>query len=349
MAEAAADHSDELVVVTGAAGYVGSNTVKLLLERGYRVRGTVRDPSSPKYAFVRELPGAEERLELVAADLLSADCWGAVFEGGVTKLLHIASPFQLSVKSPEELTEPAQAGTENVLRAAAAAGVRKVVLTSSVVAITQGGKYDHGETLTEDNWNEDATPEDSPYPLSKVLAERKAWELAEELDLQLAVINPSFVMGPPLGPRLDGTSVGLIQRIMSGKMPWSPRMGFGIVDVRDVALAHVLAMEKEDASGRHICSAESRFMLELCDAMRPEYAHYPLPKSDMSKGFTRFLSWVTSDVSTAMVEGYGLKPSFDNSRIREQLGIEFRPLKETMVDMAAAMIEHGLVKDRKKK
>ncbi len=337
------------IAVTGATGYVASWVVHELLTRGATVRATVRDPNKAEkveylHAMAKALPGS---LELFAADLLQEGSFAKAIDGCAT-VIHTASPFIYGkIKDAQtQLVDPALLGTRNVLRQVdATESVRRVVLTSSVVAIygDVADAAERGGTLTEAHWNETSTLEHNPYNYSKTVAEREAWKLADAQERwRLVVINPAFVMGPSLPPsRRSGAS----QKFMRDTIDGSLRFGTidqmsGWVDVRDVAKAHVEAALREDAEGRHILCAKTGTFLEagkiIKDALG-DRVHVPpraIPKAAAYvagplNGFS--IKYISRNV------GFPMK--LDNSRSKERLGIEYRPLSETLVEHAKQILE----------
>jgi dihydroflavonol-4-reductase len=234
----------ELVTVTGAAGFIAAHVVRELLERGYRVRGTVRRLKQPaELAHLTGLPGAAERLTLVEADLMTPGAFDAAVQGA-TYVLHTASPYTLDVKDPaRDLVDPARRGTENVLEAAArAGGVRRVVVTSSMAAITDEPGGDH--VLTEADWNVKSSLTRNPYYHSKTVAERAAWTFMDERKpaFDLVVVNPFVVIGPSLSP---GLRLGFRGRARRGA---GPRSGGHHADGRRPL--HLRRRYRVDARGR---------------------------------------------------------------------------------------------------
>jgi dihydroflavonol-4-reductase len=247
--------SADLVLVTGGSGFVGAHCVIALLQAGHRVRTTIRTPA--RAADVRaqltaggiDDPG--DRLEFAVADLTRDDGWVEAV-AGARFVLHVASPFPTTQpKDPEELIVPARDGALRVLRAARDAGVERVVLTSSFAAIG----YGHAPTeraFTEEDWTElDSGRPVSAYAQSKTLAERAAWAFVHDEGggLQLATVNPVGILGPVLGPDVS-SSVELIRLVKEGRLPRLPDVHFGVVDVRDVAALHLLAMTRPEAAGQ---------------------------------------------------------------------------------------------------
>lgn len=242
------------VLVTGGSGFVGSHVILQLLAAGHLVRTTVRSlDREPEVRAMLERAGADTyRLGFAAANLEKDAGW-AEAAADCDYVQHIASPFPISQpKDEQELIRPAVDGTLRVLRAARDAGVKRVVLTSSFAAIG----YGHGErsaAYTEEDWTDVHGPAVQPYMKSKTLAERAAWDFiaAEGGGMELAVVNPVAIFGPVLGNDLS-TSVELIRRMMAGKLPGTPDLWFGAIDVRDVASLQVQAMTDPAAAGQRL-------------------------------------------------------------------------------------------------
>ena len=242
--------SDEMVLVTGGSGFVGSHCILTLLNAGYRVRTTVRSlAKEPEVRRMLATAGADpgEELSFVAADLGSDDGWPQAV-AGCRYVLHVASPFPgRQPKDENDLIVPAREGALRVLRAARDAGVKRLVLTSSFAAIGYGTPA-KDTPYTEADWT-DPTGRVSAYVKSKTLAERAAWDFIDREggDLELAVVNPVGILGPVLGRNLS-TSIELVRRLLSGSLPGLPKTSFGLVDVRDVADLHLRAMVDPAAS-----------------------------------------------------------------------------------------------------
>lgn len=223
---------DGVVVVTGANGHIGNNLSRQLVEHGYTVRGTVRS--------MDKAPNIE--MEFVEADVLNQEDWPRVLEGA-TGLFHLATIYATSGDG-QLILDTANKGTENVLRAAAACGIKRVVYTSSVAAI---GSTPKKVVKDESNWNDNFS---MPYTRAKTESERRAWELAKELDIDLRVINPSGVLGGSFSRPTPSTDI--IGDAMKGKYPVVPKIPLAFVHVEDVATAHRLAYEVDEANGRYV-------------------------------------------------------------------------------------------------
>lgn len=239
------------VCVTGASGFIAAHIVRELLAKGYSVRGTVRN-SPGNYPYLLGLPGASDRLELVEAELLSDGAYDRAVEG-CDYVMHTASPYEINVKNPQtDLVDPAVNGTETVLESCLkSGGVKRVILTSSIAAITD--EPESMKVFTEKDWNTMSSLDRNPYQYSKTLAERAAWDfiMRKRPRFDLVSINPTMVAGPSLGPSLNTTN-RMIRDIMKGVFPGIMDINWGFVDVRDVAKAHILAMENDTASGRYL-------------------------------------------------------------------------------------------------
>ncbi|MEQ9528444.1 MAG: aldehyde reductase [Parvibaculaceae bacterium] len=240
------------VLVTGGSGFIGSHCILQLLEKGHEVRTTVRNLArEPEVREMLKAGGAEpgSRLSFFAADLMSDDGW-AEAAAGCDYMLHVASPIPPGVpKDENELIVPARDGALRALRAARDAGVKRVVLTSSFAAIGYGHPV-RKEPFDETDWTNLDGDDISPYTKSKAIAERAAWDFMarEGGALELAVVNPVGVLGPVLGPDYSA-SILIVKGLMDGAMPGCPKLGFGLVDVRDVADLHLRAMTDPAAKG----------------------------------------------------------------------------------------------------
>ncbi|MCA9705281.1 MAG: aldehyde reductase [Myxococcales bacterium] len=343
----------ERVCVTGASGYIASHLVGELLRQGYRVRGTVRDPSDEgKTAHLRRLAReaeAEDRLELVAADLLEPGAFDDAVQG-CPWVCHTASSVRLRAKDPQrEIVDVAVEGTKAVLRSIAGAKqARRVVITSSIAAVIDEERT-AGRTFTEDDWNESARVEVNPYPLSKTLAERAAWELVEALPpgerFELVTINPAFVLGPVLAEAHGRSSPTVVRDLLRGKFPMVPKLGFNCVDVRDVALAHVRALQRPAARGRFIVSGRLAPLPELAGMLRAAFPGAKVPRWAMPNPLMYVVALFDERLTWSFLRrNLGAKIHLDNRKSKEVLGLEYRPLDQTVRQTGQSFIDLGLAK-----
>ena len=245
------EHS-ETVLVTGGTGFVGSHCVLQLLQRGYRVRSTLRSMGRKgEILDMMKVGGITsfDHLTFIETDLMKDDNWAEAVKG-CTYVLHVASPIYFSLpKDENEIIRPAVEGTIRVLKAARNAGVRRVVVTSNFGAIGYSHK-DPNTVITEEEWS-DPNDHMTSYNKSKILAERAAWDFInkEGGSLELSVINPVFILGPSLGPDIP-SSFGILEHLLDGSMKAVPRIPFNVIDVRDVADLHIRAMTNPNAKGQ---------------------------------------------------------------------------------------------------
>ncbi|KAF7081260.1 hypothetical protein CFC21_085222 [Triticum aestivum] len=310
----------ELVCVTGAGGFIGSWVVKALLLHGYRVRGTARDPADHKNAHLLTLEGAQERLALCRADLLDRDNLCSVFSG-CHGVFHVASPIS---ETDPELMVVAVEGTRNVINAAADAGVRRVVFTSSYGAVHMDPNRSPDTVVDETCWSDyDFCKETgNMYCCSKIMAEITAKEEAANRGLDLAVVVPSMTIGPALQQKLN-LGIAFINRYLTGAKKTCPNAVAGYTDVRDVARAHVVVYERPDARGRYLCMGAVLHRAHFLQLLRDLFPQYPITDK-------------REDDGKPMAKPY----RFSNQRLRD-LGLEFTPLKESLYDMVVSLQQHG--------
>lgn len=333
-----------LIAVTGIGGFLGRHIAALLLQAGYEVRGTLRSlkKAASIEAAIRSVDGTGQgKLSFVVADLMADAGWDAAF-AGVGHVIHAASPFPSSIpKNEDDLILPAREGTLRVLRAAKDAGVRRVVLTSSIAAISYGpGKA----PFTEADWTDVDGPLATPYYKSKTLAERAAWDFARENDLELAVVNPGMILGPILGAE-TGTSVGLVQSLMKGRYPAMPDFSVPVVDVRDAAEAHVLAMTMPEAVGeRFIIAGEAMSIKEIARVLKRDFPAYgkKLPKFVLPNWLAGLAS--RFDPGLKLIAGeLGRDARVSNEKAKRLLGWKPRSEDEAIRASAESLIAAGLV------
>jgi dihydroflavonol-4-reductase len=335
------------VLVTGGSGFLGSWCVIDLLRRGYAVRATVRDLSR-EAALRLSIAGevdAGDRLSVVAADLRDEACWERAVDG-CDYVLHVASPFPATQpKDPDELIVPARDGTLRVLKASFDAGVERVVVTSSIVAVT-GGLAPGSPSLTEDDWSDPDNPKLTPYAISKTLAERAAWDFVRERGEteKLVVVNPGAILGPVLGNNRS-SSIGIIERLLRG-IPGMPRIGFNIVDVRDVADLQFRAMSAPEAAGERFIAAESfQWMEEVAEVLRNHLGETAakVPTRTVPNLLVRAMALFDPSIRS-IVGQLGKRMETSSEKAKTLLGWSPRPSKETIVDCAQSLIEKGVAK-----
>jgi dihydroflavonol-4-reductase len=332
----------ETVLVTGGSGFLGGWCLVELLRQGYDVRTSVRDLArEPEVrAKVDAVVPAGDRLSVHAADLRDDDGWAQAV-AGCDYVLHVASPFpSTQPKDPDELIVPAREGTLRVLRAALDAGVERVVLTSSVAAV-RGGVNQSEVPLTEADWTDGDDPAMTPYTRSKTLAERAAWDLVEERGEtgKLAVVNPGAILGPLLGAD-SSFSLEMVERLLKG-IPGVPRIGFSVVDVRDVADLHLRAMTAPEAGGeRFIAIAEFQWMADVAAVLRERLGQEAnkVPKRTIPDFLVRALGIFQPSVRSVSNQ-LGQRVELSNEKARTLLGWQPRPVEETIVECARSLID----------
>lgn len=346
------------VLVTGANGYVASWIVKDLLDKGFHVHAAVRNPENKnKVGHLEKLAeNSPGEIRLFKSDLLQEGSYKEAMQG-CEVVFHTASPFTLDVKDPQkQLVDPAVNGTKNVLNSAnETPSVKRVVLTSSCAAIYTDAK-DCADApsgvLTEDVWNTKSSLSYQPYSYSKTMAEKKAWEMSEnQSQWDLVVMNPSFVMGPSLNPNYSTSeSTNVFKMLGNGEMKMgAPKMGVGVIDVRDLATAHLKGAFSQKASGRHIISAHNTDYLEMSKSLLPKYgAEFPIPKKPLPKWLLMMVGPMVNKVFSRQFikNNVNIEWKADNSKAVKELGMTFRPLKETMEDGFQNLIDAGIIKGK---
>lgn len=321
--------------MTGASGFIGSAIVRELLEHGYNVRGTVRSPDRVRaQGHLTKLAG-NERLDLVAADLNQRGSYDRAMDG-VEVVIHTASPYVVSVDDPQrDLVDPALNGTLSVLESAAGSGtVRRIAITSSFAAVTDEpeGHYD------EDDWNESSSLKRNPYYYAKVLAERAAWDFAtSHSGIRVVSINPTLVIGTSLVPSLNESN-----RVLAGyttrQYPGILSLRYGLVDIRDVAAAHRLAIETDGASGRYLCTAgvwSMRQIVEVARASDLDLARLPSIPLDNTVGdlvMKAAAAFLHPGTRSYLRTNIGRRFEIDTSKIRSEFGMTFRPVPTAIID-----------------
>lgn len=342
------------VMVTGATGYVAGRLVERLLKEGITVHAAVRNPNDnekTKYldALAKELPGT---IKYFKADLLTEGSYDQAMKG-CELVFHTASPFIRSVKDPQkDLVDPAKNGTRNVLTSAnKTESVQRVVVTSSCAAIYGDAKdtlsYPNQE-LTEEIWNTSSSIDHQPYSFSKTEAEKEAWKIAGEQDRwKLVVINPSFVLGPGINPHGTSESFAIMKQIGNGDFKMgAPVFNIGCVDVRDLAEAHYQAGIRPNAEGRNIASGHNSSFGQIAGYIKSKYPAYSISKRKLPK----FMIWLMAP-SVGMTrkevsQNIGYPWSANNTKSVKELGINYRPLEETVTEFFSQLIEAGEIEKK---
>jgi nucleoside-diphosphate-sugar epimerase len=340
------------VLVTGATGYIAGWVVKDLLDEGITVHAPIRDTdNTQKREHLDKLAeNSSGKIKYFESDLMIEDSYKEAMKG-CELVIHTASPFVMDSKDPQkEVIEPALKGTQNVLKTVnETESVKRVVLTSSVAAIYGNGidgQSVEGGLFNESMWNTTSTSTDGEYSYSKTVAEKEAWKICEEQKRwDLVVINPGFVLGPSLNPNALFESKKFMLQMGNGDLKsGAPDITMGMVDVRDVSKAHVIAGFSETAKGRHILSAGTHTLLETGGFIKEKFGDkYPVPTRNAPK----FLIWILAPFigikRNFVSKNVGYKIDFDNRKSIKELGINYSPVKKAVVDFFQQFIDNGLV------
>ncbi|WP_174291379.1 SDR family oxidoreductase [Sphingomonas bacterium] len=340
----AEDIAPGTVLVTGGSGYLGSWIAVGLLRRGYRVRATIRNLA--RQDEVRAMIASEvdpgDRLSFVAADLLKDDGWDAAAQGA-DYVMHVASPMPIGEFRGHDVIRPAREGTRRVLTASAKAGVKRVVLTSSMSAATPKDK--ERQVSEETVWTDVPDKPAFNYARAKTLAEQDAWAFVREegRGMELATVLPSQIQGPVLGSDFSA-SVGVIAMMLRGKMPVLPRIGFGIVDVRDLVDIHILAMTEPQAAGeRFLATGDFLWFTDIARILREKLGARAdkVPTRKLPDLVVRIGALFNPEMAQ-MAPNLGIQTKASIAKAERLLGWKPRPAAESIVDAANSLIAHGL-------
>ncbi len=341
---------ESTVLVTGGSGYIGSWAIAGLLRRGYRVRATLRGlRREPEIrAMLAGQVDAGDRLRFFAADLLEDAGWDAAAEGS-DYILHVASPLPMSKYRNDDLVKSAREGTSRVMKAGAKAGVKRVVVTSSIAAAeppnSRGGRagaeVDVDEAVWTDLSRDDANALDR-YARSKTLAEQDAWEFVRQVGgsaMSLATVLPSAVLGPVMTLEFAG-AMEIVSRMLAGKVPLLPRIGVSVVDVRDLVELHILAMTQPEADGQRFLGAgEFLWVSEIAAILREEFGKRAekVPNRRLPYFVARAAGLLNED-ARLVVPLLGKRIEYNAAKAERLLGWRTRPARETIVDCAESML-----------
>ena len=337
-----------LVVVTGASGFIGSHIVANLLSGGRRVRATVRDLSDPeRVSHLRSMEiSSGGELEIVEMDLFDSESVDLAI-AGCSDLIHTAATVVVRSRNPQsKIVDPSVIGTRNVIAAVERGGtVERIVHTSSTAAIRPMNWKD-GTILTTDSWADDATLEENPYGLAKVSAERivREWHASQEEGARprLVTIHPCMVFGPPMSPRHLRGSLAIMMAMIRRSIPLNLPMQINIVDVRDVAEAHVRALTRGKEGGRYLTVSGDMMMNDIAKSLKgahPErrwstweapywlaiVASFFHPKID--------ISWARRHLKNRLY--------WDASPAEDDLGMVWRDPLRSVLDTTPPIIENG--------
>lgn len=330
----------EKVLVTGVSGFIGMHCAHQLLEQGYQVIGTTR--SSSKHDEVMEAIG-HENLSLVNADLLSDEGWDSAIEG-CDYILHVASPVMMGEPEHEDvLVKPAKEGTMRVVQLAAKHKVKRVVITSSVAAVSFGPHF-HKDHFDDTDWSDINDPGIPAYNKSKTVAEKAAREFVAELSgddkLEICTMHPALVVGPSLSGDIGESNI-VVKRMLDGSTPGTPKLQMGFVDVRDVAKMHVAAMTADGASGqRFILSESSLWLSEMASILRD--AGFNAPKRNIPNFILKIIALRDKDLA-GTIPLLGRVGTYDISKTKDILGWQPTSAADAIVDTAKHLKEKGLI------
>lgn len=333
----------EKVLVTGASGFIAKHLIAELIRQGFAVRATLRnlDGAEEVRRAIGNAGATASAVEFVATDLLSDAGWDEA-ASGCSYVQHVASPFPIKpVKNPDDVIRPAREGALRVLKAATKAKVKRVVQTSSVVAITTPWpEATLGHVFDERDWTNPERPDISTYTVSKTLAEQAAWDYVKATPgaPQLATVNPAFVLGPAPDGDLS-TSVEVIRLIGTGAYPLAPKIAFPVSDVRDVAVTHVLAMINPEAAGQRFITANG--FLRLVEVGRLVARALPdlskkVPRGELPDFAVRALA-VFDTRLRAVLPDLGFPRPVSNAKAHKVLGQTFRSPQEAVSSAAASL------------
>lgn len=337
------------ILVTGGTGFIAKHIILQLLNEGFEVRASVRNPArtaeimAAMVAHAKDTDDLETRLTFCTLDLNADEGWDTALKN-CSALMHTASPFPMVPPSDEDdLIKPAVDGTLRALRAAQEAGVERVILTSSVAAIYNKRLAAGRSRYDETDWSESNSPLATAYSKSKTLAEKAAWNFVREYpEMKLTTINPSLVLGPPLDATI-GTSLKLIARILSGKDPLVPNLGMAVVDVRDIAVMHVRALQRPESIGsRFIGSERFMWMQDIAMLLKAEYPDRKIATRLAPDWVMRMMGLFDKAIA-GILPSLGQEVPLDNSAAAEVLGIEFIEARQAIKTSASSLIREHLV------
>ena len=336
----------DLVLVTGITGYIASHVTTRLLEKGYAVRGTVRNKAKGRriLAAMAQTGADVSKVEMIEAELGSDAGWTDAVKD-CRFIQHIASPFPLEAPSDREALVPeARAGAQRVLENGFSAGAERIVLTSSIAAMKGQPGRSKKQTYGEDDWSDPDWKVLSAYPVSKTRAELSAWAYADAQGFRdrLVTVNPGLVLGPDPYDN-GGTSLGTVRDMMNGDFPALPKMSYTVIDVRDCAAIHVAAMLSKEAGGRRLIAAgETLSFAQISEILKEVYPIAKLPKFEAPNVMLRLMS-IFDDRIKSILPDLDHRPYADNAYVTNLTNVVPRPAKESVLSSARDLVANGAV------
>ena len=334
----------EKVLVTGATGFIGLHCIDQLLNQGYAVNGSLRSPERKNEIFnaLKNKNTPTENLNLFIFNLTEDDGWDEGMQG-CDYLLHVASPLSIEKHDDDFFVKPAVAGVKRAFKFAKKHNIKKVVLTSSVAAILETDE--DKEYFDETDWSDVESRQIGSYAKSKTLAEKAAWQFLKENGnpFELAVINPALVTGPTLTGDL-GESNKAIEMVVTGKMPVAIPMQFGYVDVRDVATAHILAIQNPSSSGERFALSEKDLSYKKIAKLLKDNGFKKAPSIVVPVWLAKFLANFNKELKVAVPFMGKVRSVSKSTKAKDVLGWNPRPAEESILDVANQIKEMGLIK-----
>lgn len=349
-------NKEKPILVTGATGYVAGWVIERLLRQGLTVHATVRDPSrTEKIAhLIRIADESGAIIKFFKADLLTPQAFDEAMQD-CEVVIHTASPFVVSnyKDAVKDIIQPAIQGTRNVLESAnRTSSVKRIVLTSSIAA-TYGDAIEildkPNQSFDENDWNNSSNANHQPYPYSKVAAEREAWKIqSEQSRWDLVCVNPALVMGPSLTANTQSGSVEVLQQFGDGTtLAGVPPMWNGIVDVRDVADAHIAAAFTPAARGRYIISGGTLSLMDMGKVLKAHFGgRYPFPRLTVPKALFTLVAPVFGLTRQFVKLNMGYPIYFNNQRSIQELEIKYRDINQSVIEHFQQLLDDGIVKKR---
>ncbi|WP_109298929.1 aldehyde reductase [Aquimarina sp. AU474] len=333
----------EKVLLTGVTGFLGSHTTIQLLNKGYEVIGTLRNMNRSdaiKQIIAKNTPNINS-LSFAEADLMDQEIWNDLTKE-VDYVMHIASPFPRELpKHEDDLIIPAKEGTLNILKASAKNNIKRVILTSSTGSIVYGKeKSNRSGVYTENDWTDVTNKKDTtPYFRSKTIAEQAAWDFIKtnNTKLELTTICPGAILGPVLEKDF-GTSANIVIKMIDGKSPALPKLGFEIVDVRSAADLHIKAMESPKASGERFAAVAGFLSFkELAAILREKFPNKKIPKTILPNFAVRLFSNIDKTLKPILID-LGMERKIDNSKAKQLLNWQPISNNEAIVACAQSIV-----------